>query len=181
MPICRITEGEMKGLINTVLLSSTLFLCGTAAAQQAKSYGNWIVDNSIAGVQIAKTINESAAATGVFCNLESQSCDAYLTLDVGCEDGEPYPMMINSSVGAYPLTTKCMHLGKLKFFVASEFESMIQAFESGGEIGFAMPMQNGQFKVVRFSTAGATPAIKAARTLPSSNKQKIKRRAEENL
>lgn len=171
----------MKRLINNLLVSFALLLSGSAAGQQAITYGHWVMDNSVTGFQIAKTINENAAATGVFCSLETQSCDAYITLDVGCEDGEPYPMMINSSLGAYSLTTKCMHIGKLKFFVASEFESMIQAFESGGEIGFAMPMQNGQFKVVRFSTVGATPAIKQARSLSSHNKQKIKRRAEENL
>lgn len=62
------------------------------------------------------------------------------------------------------MTAVCTVIGKDKYYVLDDFEVSIQAFESGGEIGFAMPMANGKFHVVRFSTIGATPAIKAART-----------------
>lgn len=62
----------------------------------------------------------------------------------------------------------------MPLFVVEEFDAMMSAFESGGEIGFAMPLASGQFRVVRFSTAGATPAIKAARQLQPANKPRTK-------
>lgn len=51
--------------------------------------------------------------------------------------------------------------------IIDEFELMITAFESGDKVGFASPLKSGQFQVVRFSTVGATAAIKDARNPPS--------------
>jgi hypothetical protein len=156
-----------------VLLCVAVLMTGLSTkAQQVNTYGDWKKDFSIQGLQIANTSNSSGATTGVLCNLKNNSCDAYLALNVSCENEHVYPMMINSAVGAFPLTVKCMYFGDLQLYIANEFSSMIEAFESGGEIGFAMPMQGGQYRVVRFSTVGATAAIKEVRTPPKSEQKK---------
>ncbi|GAC1425464.1 MAG: hypothetical protein NVSMB6_26080 [Burkholderiaceae bacterium] len=41
---------------------------------------------------------------------------------------------------------------------------MLRAYESGVEIGFAMPLESGRFRLFRFSTAGAVAAVKDAQT-----------------
>ena len=83
-------------------------------------------------------------------------------------------MMINSPVGAFPVTTTCAKFpGPEKsppdvMNVITEYGAARAAFESGGTVGFVLPLQSGQFKVLRFSTVGATAAIADAMTLPAA-------------
>jgi len=44
------------------------------------------------------------------------------------------------------------------------------AAESGSEFAFAIPLMGGQFAVLRFSSGGATDAIRQAMTLPAGAK-----------
>jgi hypothetical protein len=122
----------------------------------------------VAGVQIANTSNDTGSTAGVVCNVAKDSCLAYVRLPtVDCQDKDEYPMMLNSSVGAAPLTATCTTWGDSKYYVFDNFSITVQAFESGGEVGFAMPMAGGQFRVIRFKTIGATAAIKEARQPPA--------------
>lgn len=120
----------------------------------------------IEGFQIARVLNDADLATGIICSVENQSCRAYVTMPASCEVDADYPMMINSPVGALPISTTCFEVGGKKLYVIDQFDNSIAAFESGGEIGFAMPLENGKFTVARFSTRGASAAIKQARTYP---------------
>jgi hypothetical protein len=148
---------------------------------QAQAQDVWINDNSIPGIQMAMVVNAQRSVAGVVCNLGTQSCDAYVATATSCEEDALYPMMINSPLGAYPITGKCLTLGKHQVLVIVEYASAIQAYQSGGEIGFALPMASGAFKVFRFSTAGATAAIEAARTAPEPKQKPTSRRSEEML
>jgi hypothetical protein len=142
----------------------------------------WVNDNNIPGVQIARVTNPQGATAGIVCDLSSESCDAYVATSTSCEEDALYPIMINSPVGAFPITGKCLTLGKVQVLVIQEYGSAIGAYQSGGEIGFALPMASGLFKVFRFATAGATQAIDAARTRPAPSKTGKRRlRSEETL
>jgi hypothetical protein len=85
-------------------------------------------------------------------------------------------MMINSAVGAFAITTTCTEIkgSTLKNMqVITEFDRAQAALESGGDVGFVLPLASGQFRVVRFSTIGATAAIKNAMLLPQKNPTQI--------
>ena len=158
----------MKTAISRVVLKLAIALLPlTVNAQGATPIGDWNVNTSLNGLHIAATSNEAGSVTGILCGIETQKCEAYISVDSsGCEIGQVYPMMLNSSIGSFAITTKCMGIGPARFQLANEFSAMRKAFESGGEIGFALPLKNGQFNVISFSTAGATAAIKEAMTLP---------------
>nr|WP_143710579.1 hypothetical protein [Janthinobacterium sp. Marseille] len=155
----------MKKII--MLLS---FFASTAHAQQAM----WATDYSLSGYQIAKITNSSGAAAGYVCNLSNEVCDAYLATDVTCEENEIYPFMINSPLGSFPMTGKCVTIGTSQVIAMIEQNSAVAAYQSGGEIGFALPMANGDFQVYRFQTVGATAAIEAVRTRPTAKPPKQK-------
>jgi hypothetical protein len=155
-------------------------LC-TSHSALAQTPNRWHVDKSLSGFQIAKVVNSGNSAAGIICNLTNEACDAYLTTDVGCEEDEKIPLMINSSIGAFQITAKCMIFSQIKLLVIVEFDNAIQAFESGGEIGFAMPMISGQFRVIRFGTVGAKVAINSARTRPEKKPTTRRLRQEESL
>lgn len=136
----------------------------------AQKVGEWSFNKAIPGVQIASTSNGQGSATGVTCFLSSKQCHAYVSMDnINCEVGRTYSMMINSSVGSFQINTTCTLVADIKLQIAAEFDSMKLAFESGSDIGFAIPMSGGQFRVVRFSTAGATATIKAAMQPPKAS------------
>lgn len=101
---------------------------------------------------------------------------AYIVTSSACTPGAKYPMMINSAVSAAAVTTECAKLQGINpsrgdtYNVFSEFGVVRSAYESGGEIGFAIPLESGAFRVLRFSTKGATQAIRGAMTLPEKRK-----------
>ncbi len=151
----------------TCVVALMLFAICDLAISQDYAVGNWFVTKSRSDLQIAKVYN-SNNSTGIICIVSDNSCFAYATLGFSCEDGKKYPLLINAATSAFNSTATCSHLSpELEILVIDEFELMITAFESGGDIGFASPLKNGQFKVMRFSTVGATAAIKDARNPPS--------------
>lgn len=167
----------MRKIIATSIAIALALAATMAQAQQKKKYGMWNLDVTSAPeepMQVASTVNATGSSTGVLCIQSTDTCDPFIKLDINCKHGGFYPMMINSAVGAFHLSTKCVHLGDLQLFVAEDATPMMSAFESGGEIGFAMPLESGQFRVIRFSTAGATAAIKAAMYYQPVNKPKTK-------
>jgi hypothetical protein len=130
----------------------------------AQTYGDWVVTR-IAGLQIAKS-STGNAVIGVVCVVEADSCHAYIGTDSTCNEGQRVPMLINSAVGAVQVTTQCTKIGGFLYNIIDEFDSAASAFESGGVVGFALPLASGEFRVIRFSTRGATHAIRDARTRP---------------
>lgn len=159
-----------------VLVAAVFLLVSTCAAADSKRYGAWTVDTSIPGFQIATTTDDADSAAGVICNREVNGCEAYVAPDIRCTNGADYPLMLNSSLGAFAMTSKCMHIGDFHVLITDSFDNMINAFESGGEIGVAIPMANGEFRVARFSTVGAVAAIKAARAKPAAEKTRTRRK-----
>lgn len=115
------------------------------------------------GIQIARVGNDSGSFAGVLCDTSDDGCFAYISVVADCTEGATYPMMVNSTVGALALVGTCTTIGKSKYFIFDEFEKVIDAFTSGAEFGFVMPMASGQFRVVRFSFIGASKAITKAR------------------
>jgi hypothetical protein len=134
--------------------------------------GNWVVSKYGNSMHVAETANEAGASLGVMCFLDSQECAAFIITTNACKDGAAVPMMLNTATGADTITTVCRHIATdksrppLMMNVVNEFGTMKAAFANGGLVGVAIPMANGAFHVLRFSTAGAMKAIAEAMTLP---------------
>jgi hypothetical protein len=87
-------------------------------------------------------------------------------------------MMLSAFTGSASINTTCRHFpdwgdGKLlTTSVITEYERVMEALAGGGVVGIAMPMENGAFRVLRFSTRGARLAIRDAMTLPPGRHSK---------
>lgn len=161
-------RGDIMKLQRFKLLLVALFLL-PAQAISDEQIGDWYFKDSIEGIQIANTVNTSELAAGVLCALTTGTCSAYIATTTGCSEGGLYPMMINSAVGAFLISSKCTEISGDRFLVIQEFPETRAAFESGGEVGFVLPLESGQFRVMRFSTKGATAAINKAMTKPETS------------
>lgn len=163
------------------LVAWTSLIGASPVAAQKYTLGQWEVNKDLANIQLAITRTGDYQAL-VFCVISANGCEAAVNLGVQCDEGEKYPLLINSSVGAFHMNGTCEKFGTSKVLTLDNFDSAVSAFESGGDVGFVAPMASGQFRVVRFSTAGGAAAIKAARSLPeprrSSQPSRTNRRVE---
>lgn len=172
---------RFQALLGIVILACSSTLHG----QSSTPSGDWQFSVTPDGYQVAITRNDAGAYAGIACNPITGDCRAFLALAVGCEVGIVYPMLVNSSIGASAVTSNCKADSRSptseKAMDFKEFAIMRAAFESGGDIGIAFPMEGNQFRVLRFSTRGATAAIRLAMTPPATNRTKGSRRADEVL
>lgn len=146
------------------LLFLTLCTIQLNSAWADEKIGDWRFVDSIHGLHIANTTNSSSVTAGIICVTGSELCSTYISTSTECEIDGVYPMLINSSIGAYQVRATCTLIAEEKYLLFEEFQETRSAFESGGEVGFVLPLENGNFRVMRFSTKGATAAIKRAMT-----------------
>jgi uncharacterized protein YqjF (DUF2071 family) len=126
----------------------------------------------------AGTLNDSGALFGEFCFPESGSCVWLLGMSTICKEGDKYPVLANSDAGSEHLEIYCDQQldDGLYRYVFANFDAVDDLVKKGTRIGFAIPLQVDQFKVVRFLLNGATPAITSMREIAEKkvNPQKIK-------
>lgn len=151
-----------------------LLLVISLNAEADQKFGDWIFRDALENIQVANSTNSSNNTAGIICFLKTGNCSAYLATDAACESGADYPMMINSSIGSFSINSTCTEIAGSKFLVINQFAESKAAFESGGIVGFVLPMESGNFKVMRFSTKGATAAIGRAMTISEKDKVSTK-------
>lgn len=131
-----------------------LMICVPFSSANAQSkYANWTV-NDEKDYSEAFTGNDSGSVFGVLCGTV---CTSYVDLQTVCEQDHRYTAMINSKAGAFSIELTCYELDKRYILLFDD--DISGAIKSGGEIGFAIPLESGRFSVSRFSLEGAITAI----------------------
>lgn len=134
-------------------------VCLTTFAQ-VRSYGDWQVGKlaNDAGLH-ASTTNDSGATFGMACFVEMNGCQWMLVNNIGCSDGDKYTALINSDSGARSMQVTCTKVGARRGYIFSDFPAIESLVKNSAKIGFAMPMENGMFRVNRFSLDGSVKAL----------------------
>ena len=138
--------------------AALLLLSGTSEAQQR--YGAWAVTETDYG-HIASTTNDSGATLSKVCFNEDQQCLWAVEVANDCDDGTQTPAIVTSAAGGYHITMHCSNNKSGKVNVVSPYDAMQAAIAVNGMVGFAFPLQDGQYRVVRFSLSGSTSAAAA--------------------
>jgi hypothetical protein len=123
-------------------------------------FNDWGVDRTDDGTAIAAaTMLNDQAGFGEWCFYSSKSCTWELLIDIGCQVGEDHLILANSTSSYASLTVKC--LGKASggnLYVYSfnwkDLEALIKSPSDASKVAFAMPLQDSQFRVIRFSLNG---------------------------
>lgn len=143
-------------------------LSTTASAQTGRSktltYGDWTLMLSSDGKDlIAATGQDSDKILGYRCFTSDAKCAHTIVMATGCEDGEHYPVLINASSGSLTVDCLCSNNDGTFELMPLDWDGFHNSLIlSVGYIGFAIPLQDGRFKVVRFSLSGAKQAMDAA-------------------
>ncbi|RVT92860.1 hypothetical protein [Sphingomonas crocodyli] len=138
------------------------------APTQQITVGDWVVTPSKKWA-VASTKNPSGSAFGVMCG---PVCFAFLNPQKACDKGASYPAMMNSKAGAVLLELKCDIVDGDHFLTMPLNDVLIDTFEMGGDVRFAIPTSTGTFNISKFSLIGALTA--------TSNIAKLTEQPEDN-
>ena len=151
----------MRTVTILCLLISIVSPC--VAHAQTRQFGAWTVMISDDKADlIAATSVDDDKFIAYRCFGKLGQCAHSIVLDIECEDGKSYPLLVNSSYAAVAVTCTCSRNEEL-FELIPEFDDFHRILQnSAGAIGFALPMASGHFKVVRFDLTGVKDAMKSA-------------------
>ncbi len=108
----------------------------------------------------AATLNSSEHIIGQYCYLESGNCMYMVGIGITCEEGYETPALINSNKGAVQIKLVCAHKYEdQNVLFITPFDDIDNIIRQASHIRIAVPMENDQFKVSRFSLSGSSYAI----------------------
>lgn len=125
----------------------------------------WTEGETSDGDLYAATTNDDGQVLAQFCTVADATCQWVLVTQDTCEVGKTRtPTLISAPAGATSATMACLSttpsggktLYRLGFY---PFDSVDAAFRQTGIVGIAIPLESGQFRVVRFSLVGGTAVI----------------------
>ena len=161
----------MKNLFRLSIVIAVLSIPLITAQAEPQASKDWLwdisVNTSAAGDKYvyAATVNSGTRIFGQFCDLTEGSCYYMVELGITCVTDSEYPTLINSNIGVYSVTLVCekMFNSYKNLFYINPFETIDRIAKSADNIGFAVAMEAGTFKVIRFSLSGSNHAIKMMR------------------
>jgi hypothetical protein len=127
------------------------------------TFGDWSVVRADNGDMVAGTHQDNYSKVLIYrCFKSQKQCAHVVIVDVECDDGHSYPILVNSSHAALSMDAVCSVNDGRGELVLSEFDAVHEILQKADVVGFAVPMQSGQFKVVRFSLNGSARAMEHA-------------------
>jgi hypothetical protein len=111
----------------------------------------------------AATSNDSDQVFGQFCYVEDSSCLWLVGITVACDEGQKYPVLANSDAAAVHLEMLCLDgkpiEGGRYRYAFTDFDRVDRLVRESQRVGFAMPMQEDSFRVIRFNLRGSDKAL----------------------
>jgi hypothetical protein len=129
--------------------------------------GDWHLSLDDEQSKAAFTVNAAGDILGQFCFYRpggDPTCFYEFAMDLTCKEGEQYPVLVNTDVGAaHELITcgKPLEGGKHVYYFS--FESMDSTVKNATRLGIVFPTQGDSFRVSRFSLSGSRQAIETMR------------------
>lgn len=148
---------------NPRVFSILLLVAPTVIFAQSKviaTFGDWKVIRSSDGQDlIAGTANQAGDFIGFRCFSSTKQCVHAIGTDIVCDDGDEYPVLVNSDYSALSMDAVCSKNGNKHELLLTKYDDIHSILLKGNNIGFAIPMNSGQFKAVRFSLNGSDKAM----------------------
>ena len=153
----------------TWALLALCLLPAAASGTDTTTIGAWEVGFTDDRTTVyAGTINESGSVLAETCATDKDSCFWILTTDSACEEGSEYPVLVNSDQSAVSATVTCLGPADSKGdhrYRFNDWKSLEAVILKAKKVGFAFPLQQDQFTVVRFSLDGVAKASQLAERL----------------
>ena len=155
--------------VTSIIVAVSIPLMVAHAEPQISKDWTWDISSSIdvngGEFVYAGTINSDGRILGQSCYITDGSCFYFVDLGITCETDSQYPSLLNSGKGAVSASLVCgrkLDNGNNVFRIPS-FDDVNEIVLSADSVGFAVAIEAGRFKVVRFSLSGSTRAIEMMR------------------
>jgi len=115
----------------------------------------------------AVSMNDSGSLFGQYCFMKSGNCVYVIGLDTSCEKGHKYTSLANSDIGSAVFELYCddkIQNNTYRYYF-TDFDAIDKLAKSSKKVGFAIPLEDDQFRVVRFKLNGGDTAISYMRTI----------------
>jgi len=135
-------------------------ICTSSFSQQL--FGSWFGSISNDGsAAVIGTLNDSGNTLTLAC-LRGADCYWQILTSTPCEAGSTAPIIGNSDKGSQFFNVRCENgipAGSTYKFVFQNNNDFWSFLPYEGNVGFAMPMKSGEFKVMRFNINGVQKAV----------------------
>jgi hypothetical protein len=153
----------------TWALLALCLLPAMASGSDTMTIGAWEVGFTDDRTTVyAGTMNDSGSVLAETCATDKDSCFWILTTDSACEEGAEYPVLVNSDQSAVSAVVTCLGPADSKRdhrYRFNDWKSLEAVILKANKVGFAFPLQQDQFTVVRFSLDGVAKASQMAERL----------------
>lgn len=127
----------------------------------------------------AATVNRNHEVFGQWCYPGKGNCIWVIGITTPCHKGNTYSVLANSGVEVVQLEVRC--LGKLAVtgvyeLAFTKFDDVDHIARKAAGVGFAIPLEVDQLRVLRFSLSGAVAALTLMREAASSAAARIRTR-----
>lgn len=144
----------------TVLLLVGLTLASFLVRAEVYTTKNWVVNTDNDKFYFTASSNEAAHLLGQYCYIAPETCYYTVAFNITCKKGESYPVLVSTELGAEHMNAVCSNTsGSPHLLVLDNFAVIDRLVRNASRIGFAMPLNNDQFKISRFDLTGAAHAI----------------------
>ena len=172
MPGLKLATIRISCFIVAVLIAMGV----TPAISTAEIFGDWIVRED-ALLVYAVSLNESGHGLGQFCSA-AHDCEWSIGTKTRCDSGTTVPILANSDAGAVQLEIRCDGSstdGRVFSYTFTNFEQVDNLVRRSVRIGFALPLQDDQFRVIRFDVRGSAAALSAMRSAAEKRLKPVRR------
>lgn len=142
-----------------LLFAAALLLAFSTKAVADEKIGDWTI-SFIPDGSFAYTQSDSGGRFGIICTSE-HGCQYFVNILLSCEEEAKTPFLVAGEAGTLSTDAECVHLDKTPIMAFSE--NLDNVVFASGNVGVATAMDDGKFKVMRFSMKGAIPAIAKAK------------------
>ena len=127
-------------------------------ALPSHSFGEWLNGVTDDGESYyAATMNDSGNILGLYCYPASDNCIWLLGMSTACKEGDQYLVLSNSDKGSSPITLYCHRklTNNVYSYAFTDFDLINNIVTKGIRVGFAVPLESDQFKVIRFNLSSS--------------------------
>lgn len=153
--------------MRSLIVAMMLMLIPVAGFCEPAKFGSWFVDSAAdKDTLYAATLNDSGSLLGIYCFISSADCLYAIGMDSACVSESTYPTLANADNGTSIHHLYCdKSVGSNYRYYFKNFDDIELSVTTAKRIGFAIPLQGDQFKVVRFDLDGASKAISFMKSL----------------
>jgi hypothetical protein len=160
-----------------LLIATFAMLLADVVLAHAQTFGSWFVGTKRSDFLYALSINDSGNVLGQFCYPGDGSCIWLIALKTGCQKGDHHPVLANSDAGSVHLDVLCdgqLESGLFRY-AFTNFDQVDNIVRQGTRVGFALPLQKDEFRVVRFDLSEAASALATMRAAAEKKTLPVRR------